>query len=393
MPTVLLTDPEQRASLAAARALARAGYRVVTMGASRGLAGWSRAVARHVHVADQDVARADALVAATATIVRRESVQVVVPVSDAASRALLGADIHVGAAVAGPSAEAYARASDKAHLLQVATRCGLRVPRQQTRLTRDDGTDAGMPWTGPIVVKPSRSVVEAGGQALKVGVRFVEHPVELPGVLASYPAEAYPLLLQERTFGEGVGVFLLRHDGITLLSFAHRRLREKPPAGGVSTYREAIVPPPSLLAQCERLLDALGYSGPAMVEFKRDESTGAFVLMEINARLWGSLQLAIDAGVDFPSALVALALGRPLPPPPAPRIGVRSVWELGELDHALALLRRSPAELHLPPGARTGWRPALGALADHRWSDRPEVFHWSDPLPFVHDVLRWIRGR
>ena len=36
---------------------------------------------------------------------------------------------------------------------------------------------------------------------------------------------------------------------------------------------------------------------------------------------------------------------------------------------------------------------ALRALADHRWRDRPEVFRWSDPMPFVAELSRWIRGR
>jgi hypothetical protein len=36
-----------------------------------------------------------------------------------------------------------------------------------------------------------------------------------------------------------------------------------------------------------------------MVEFK-DDGVNPPCLMEINGRFWGSLQLAIDAGVDFP---------------------------------------------------------------------------------------------
>ena len=36
-----------------------------------------------------------------------------------------------------------------------------------------------------------------------------------------------------------------------------------------------------------------------MVEYRHDPSTGRCCLMEINGRFWGSLQLAIDAGVDF----------------------------------------------------------------------------------------------
>jgi predicted ATP-grasp superfamily ATP-dependent carboligase len=216
----------------------------------------------------------------------------------------------------------------------------------------------------------------------------VDESGELEDALRRYPDAAYPLLVQERTVGDGVGVFLLRTDRVTRLAFGHRRVREKPPAGGVSTCREAIVPPPALLAACERLLDALAYDGVAMVEFKQDAMSGEYVLMEINARLWGSLQLAIDAGVDFPSWLVAWALGRPWPPPPAPRTGVRTRWELGEL----ALARRSRAALHLPAEVAVGWKAAWRALRDGRAGDRAEVFRWSDPWPFAAELGRWLRG-
>jgi hypothetical protein len=72
---------------------------------------------------------------------------------------------------------------------------------------------------------------------------------------------------------------------------------------------------------------------------------------------------------------------------------VRSFWELGELDHALALWRRTQEQLHAPVTLAVGAVAALRALADHRWSDRPEVFRWSDPMPFVVELSRWIRGR
>ena len=393
MPTILLTDPEQRAALAAARSLGRQGWRVITLGVSPGLAGVSRSVVRHHHIRAEDVGIASRLIAAVADVVRREQVDVVVPVTDAASRVLLGASEAVGAIVAGPTAAAYARASDKAALLEVAAQCGLRIPRQFTLMTRADDHRAAAQVSGAVVVKPARSVVEVNGASRSLGVRFVADPSHLGVVLASYPREAYPLLVQERTFGDGIGVFLLRSGGLTQMQFAHRRLREKPPAGGVSTYREAIEPPSTLLAQCERLLDVLQYEGPAMIEFKQDGRTGEFVLMEINARLWGSLQLAVDAGVDFPVALVQMALGHDITPPGPAVAGVRTVWELGEVDHALALLRRSREELHAPSTLAVGWRAALRALADHGWGDRPEVFRWSDPMPFVAELSRWIRGR
>jgi predicted ATP-grasp superfamily ATP-dependent carboligase len=329
--------------------------------------------------------------AAVATVVRAQEADVVIPVTDTASRALLGHDAQLGARVAGPAPDAYERASDKAGLLAVAAASGVRVPRQLLLASPTDASQLASWAAAAAVVKPSRSVVEINGKSHSTGVRFVDDRAQLAATVAAYPAEAYPLMIQERTFGMGVGVFLLRAAGETRLRFGHRRLREKPPAGGVSTYREAIEPPPVLQAQCERLLDALGYEGAAMIEFKQDRATGEFVLMEINARLWGSVQLAVDAGVDFPAALVDLTLGHPIPRASAVRQGVRTWWELGELDHALAIWRRTREQLHAPPELRVGAGAALRALADRRWADHPEVFRWSDPMPFAAELARWLR--
>ena len=153
------------------------------------------------------------------------------------------------------------------------------------------------------------------------------------------------------------------------------------------------MPPDAIVARCEQLLDEMQYEGAAMVEFKQDAASGEYVLMEINARLWGSVQLAIDSGIDFPRALVEMALGLPITPPCSAGVGTRSFWELGEIDHALALLRRSREQLHGPADLAVGAIAALRALADHRWGDHPEVFRWSDPMPFVAELSRWIRGR
>ena len=46
-----------------------------------------------------------------------------------------------------------------------------------------------------------------------------------------------------------------------------------------------------------------------MIEFKKDDSTGIYHLMEINAKFWGSLDLALVSGADFPGMLVKDAFG------------------------------------------------------------------------------------
>jgi predicted ATP-grasp superfamily ATP-dependent carboligase len=120
--------------------------------------------------------------------------------------------------------------------------------------------------------------------------------------------------------------------------FAHRRLREKPPAGGVSVLCESVPVDPVMRGYAEGLLSAAGWFGPAMVEFRVDPD-GKPWLMEVNGRFWGSLQLAIDCGVDFPWLLYQLCRGDQVAAPEHYEVGRRLRWLLGDLDHLLLQLR------------------------------------------------------
>lgn len=67
-----------------------------------------------------------------------------------------------------------------------------------------------------------------------------------------------------------------------------------------------------------------------MVEFRRD-CEGRPVLMEINPRIAGSVALAINAGVNFPTLLSRWALGEPLPIVADYRVGARLRWLGGDI--------------------------------------------------------------
>jgi predicted ATP-grasp superfamily ATP-dependent carboligase len=128
-----------------------------------------------------------------------------------------------------------------------------------------------------------------------------------------------------------------------------------------------------------------------MIEYKVDALTGIHYLMEINGRFWGSLQLAIDAGVDFPRLLAACALGEPVAEPPSYR-HVRSRWWWGEVDHVVTRLRRPARDLHLATDTPSLARSLCDFLASPlRPRDREEVFRPGDPHPFFRETEQWFR--
>jgi hypothetical protein len=75
------------------------------------------------------------------------------------------------------------------------------------------------------------------------------------------------------------------------------------------------------------------------------------------------------------------------------RVGVRSRWWWGQVDHLIVRARQSGNATALPPGTLSA-REAFGDLVfgPFRRADYEEVLRWSDPLPFWYETLRWLRG-
>lgn len=113
-------------------------------------------------------------------------------------------------------------------------------------------------------------------------------------------------IIQRYIKGKGTGFFALYDkDSRIKALFCHERLREYPITGGPSTLCKSIYDT-KLIEYGKKILDELKWQGVAMVEFKKEYSTGEYKLMEINPRFWGSLPLAIESGVDFPYLLYKL---------------------------------------------------------------------------------------
>lgn len=391
---VMITDGEQRSALAITRSLGRAGHRVIICALrDSSLAGASRYAADRVVVPsplDDPTAFADAIGYA----VRRFSADVLLPISEASLRAILPRRDRLRPCVIPfAAAETFAAVSDKSRVVAAASRLGIDVPRQRVLQSSADVAAAIANLQFPVVVKPARSVADAGSSRLKFGASHARDLAALNRVISQIPSEAYPILVQERVVGAGVGVFLLLWDGEVRAAFAHRRIREKPPSGGVSVLSESITLDPELLARSNALLRDFNWCGVAMVEYKLDERTGIPYLMEVNGRFWGSLQLAIDAGVDFPTILVDAACGAPARPAPKYKVGIRLRWEWGDVDNLAVRLRRSPARLALPDGAPGRFRGVVDFARAFARGTRGEILRRDDPRPFLHETLNWFRGR
>ena len=395
-PAVIVTDAEQRAALAVVRSLGAAGYRCIVTSSSRAsIAGGSRFVARTVMVPNA-LARPAEFADAIVALVSAERAAVVLPIAEQSLLAILPLRAHLAPAIVPfPDVTSFTALTDKERLLEEASKVGIAIPGQ--KVVRDVDAVASMDLSGlqyPMVIKPARSVGERAGTRVRFSVSYASDRSELLRKVCALPPAAFPLLLQQRIVGPGIGIFLLLWDGKLKAQFAHQRLSEKPPSGGVSVYCQSVSMDEGLRDQSRALLDRFGWCGVAMVEYKRDSATGQAYLMEVNGRFWGSLQLAIDSGVDFPSILVGCALGEQSQDRSTYRVGVRSRWWWGQIDHLVGRVRRAATTDPLPPDTRST-RRVLGdlLLGPFRRADREEVLRWTDPRPFWNETIRWIARR
>ena len=393
--TVVITDGNQRAALAVVRSLGKAGFRcVVASPIRRSIAGVSRFAAREVVLPDA-LDAPSAFVHELAALSRQENAVLIMPITEAAVLAILPERQRFAPAVI-PVAdgETFSAVSDKRRLLQEANALGIAVPRQV--VVEDSAAARTFDVSSiayPVVLKPARSVGEQDGQRSKVGVSYASDSADLRRRLDQCSPSVFPLLLQQRIVGPGTGVFLLLWNGEIRARFAHRRLWERPPSGGVSAYCESVAVDEKLFVQSRALLDRFGWRGVAMVEYKLDRATGTPYLMEVNGRFWGSLQLSIDAGVDFPNLLARAALNMPTQAVTTFRVGTRCRWWWGQIDHVLARIRR-PEMRKLPPGTPGMIRTLTQLLlAPLRPGDREEVLRWPDPRPFWYETVRWFHGK
>ncbi|MFO0687474.1 MAG: ATP-grasp domain-containing protein [Myxococcota bacterium] len=381
---ILVTDAETRAALAAVRSLGRAGHEIHTTSARpRELASASRFV-RAEHVLPHAERAPDAWASALEALFRSERFDRILPITELSLGAIYAAGLDRRLPCLAPTHASYAMATDKYALLELAREVGIRVPKSV--LVEAPASLTALPdgFAYPAILKARRSRFRAGAGWASGAVVLVRDDSELLRAVRD-PGFAEGLLVQEFLPGHGEGIFLLARGGTCLAAFAHRRLREKPPSGGVSVVRESVEPDPKLLAASQALIARVGLDGVAMIEFRCPPGEEP-ALMEINPRLWGSLQLAIDAGIDFPGLLWRMHAGLPIEPPRA-KLGVRTRWLLGDLDHLLIALKRP--EMREATG-RSRSAVVLDFLRSFADGSRLEVLRGDDPRPFLRELRLWL---
>ena len=320
MKRVLVTNGMARTCLVATRSLGRQSLQVTVADEERlSLAGFSRYSANKVRYPSPERSP-EAWYRWLQEHLERERYDCVIPVDQESFRVLSqhNAEFSQWSRIPVVDYATFRVAYDKALTFKRAQELGIPIPRTYFVTSEAELSRLAPSLALPLVIKPR---IGSGSRA----VAYVRDRDQLVSAWARiHRLQPYPLIQEYIPGGGealGVGV-LMNANAEPRAVFVHKRLREYPRSGGPSTLRESVIRPEAALL-ATRLLQGLGWYGVAMVEFKVDPRDGVPKLMEINPKLWGSIALAVAAGVDFPHLLYRLATEGDVPPVRNYRAGVR----------------------------------------------------------------------
>jgi len=333
MKTVLVTESWFWTTLPVVRNLKRHGLRVLLLGDPSSPRGAEKCPSCDGLFLCPPLEKTEAVVEYVSALIRREHVDVVLPLGDPLVELLADnrARLEPQAALAIPPSKAVAIARDKARTLEQAASLSkeLHVPKSYFPRSLDELDSLNLEKM-PIVIKPRKSW---GG----LGIRLVRKREDLRCAYTQvHQRHPWPIVQEYVDYrpGEKYQCLLLFDGGGRLRSWCLHRITHELSAIRTGRNRERIrggsalmwssIQNQQLLEMGAGLLSKLDWQGFGFVEFVRDTRTGVYSLMEINPRLSGTVGLPLSQGLDFAYDACRVALGLEIETRSGCRAGVQA---------------------------------------------------------------------
>lgn len=309
---LLVLDAGGQAGLSLVRSLGRQGVSV-TAGSSRRLSlGRLSRFSDTAYVYPEPAESADRFVDHLFDYLQSTDHSAVIPVRDKTSTLLSAHKERLegtGTTVATEDWETYQRVYDKGQLFELASDLPVPTPETYHPESLAHVEELASVVSYPAVVKPrSKTVWDGSGQCHYTRIDETHYATSPDELVSAYQAllernpflvaESHYPLVQEYVPGTTTTTVVLADDGTVRADFQEERVRTYPSSGGNSTLLRGLSDP-QMRTYAESVIEALEWTGPAMVEFMRTPD-GEYYLIEVNGRYWGSVPFAIESGVDFP---------------------------------------------------------------------------------------------
>ena len=292
-----------------------------------------------------------------------------------------------GAALAIPSAEALDVFFDKVNTRALAIQQGVPVAKGKVLETQDTTESILERLTLPLVGK-SRKSYSWPNLYVRTSVKMLTSRSALAQWVAENQNHAGEVFLEETLTGYGLGLSVLCHQGEVLQAFEHHRAHEQM---GSSYYRNSALIQPERLKAVQKMVRGVAYTGLAMFEFKHDANSGKWALLEVNARVWGSLALPVAIGIDFPYRLYQLIAEGKRTPELAYRTNVYArnfvsdLWQLRAATQQLSHSKKATFSYV------ASWLAGLTRLLVGR--EHHDAWTWDDFKPGVVEIKQLVQDK
>ena len=205
--------------------------------------------------------------------------------------------------------EILENAHDKYKTTEIARSVGVPVP--ETSIISGESIEEES-FEYPLVIKARKGAAGSGTRYITSEDDFSKVVREFHQKKSDGIFDYERPMVQEYIPGDLMDVCVLFNRGRPRAALAQRRVITYPPSGGVGIVNET-VEDPELIELALKLLKRMNWHGVAQVEFKKD-GNGVPRLMEINPKFWGTLELSIAAGLNFPYMLYRMTMDGDIEP-------------------------------------------------------------------------------
>lgn len=322
---VLVTNAELKNSLAIVRSLGKKGFYVISAGHNRVCQSFLSKYSKYRYIYTNPRKNAEKFINDLLNFVKKNDCNIILPV---------GADATVPLAlhkekflpyVKLPIANynAVMKAHNKQETMALAKKIGVAIPKTFSPKNEEELEKIAYSIDYPVVIKPRKS-------SASVGLRYAFSPEDL---LEKYKIDIKSNaifdytnpLIQEYVPGEIHDVCVLFNNGEMVAGLTQKRIWQYPISGGWGVVNET-TDEPHLLELTSKLLKNMKWHGVAQVEFKIDSRNSKPKLIEVNPKFWGTLELSITAGIDFPYLLCKIAMEEEVEPVFEYKKGLKFAW-------------------------------------------------------------------
>ncbi len=291
-------------------------------------------------------------------------------------------DIHVFS----PSAEAFAKATDKDYLHSLCVKLGIPVATG-TRLDRLAAAGRnGMRF--PLVMRTSRQNDRNANGRAPWKAAYAENEAHLGELCRSVQGYTDNVIVQEYHPGVEDHIQVLMRRGEAFMVGEYYGEHHMPLAGGVTVQRVTCRHEP-MIRDAVRLMQAIRWEGIAAVQFHYDPATQRYIFIEVNPRFCGGLPTVIMAGFHAPFLLWQSHFEPEKMCRTRYRLGLRTRILGGDTNWMLAMIRGD----QLPPDQQR--LSKLGTLARFLWNCGPwtkdDTFALGDMKPFFVDFAQMVK--